>query len=51
VTVVAGKILKKQPKQIPLLKRFRLPLAFAEIRLMRLKTPIPWTRNSWVKRN
>jgi len=41
VAVVAGKILKKQPKQIPLLRRFRLPLAFAEIRLMRLKTPIP----------
>jgi hypothetical protein len=41
VIVVTGKILKKQPKQIPLLKRFRLPLAFAEIRLVRLKTPIP----------
>ncbi len=41
VAVVAGKILKKQPKQTPLLKRFRLPLAFAEIRLLRLKTPIP----------
>ncbi len=41
VIVVAGKILKKQPKEIPLLKRFRLPLAFAEIRLVRLKTPIP----------
>ena len=41
VIVVAGKILKKQPKQISLLKRFRLPLAFAEIRLVRLKTPIP----------
>jgi len=41
VIVVAGKILKKQPKRTPLLKRFRLPLAFAEIRLVRLKTPIP----------
>jgi hypothetical protein len=41
VTVVAAKILKKQPKQTPLLKRFRLPLAFAELRLVRLKTPIP----------
>src|SRR5438309_8059899 len=41
VVVVAGKIFKKQPKQAPLLKRFRLPLAFAEIRLVRLKTPIP----------
>jgi hypothetical protein len=41
VTVVAGKILKKQPKETPWLKRFRLPLVLAEIRLMRLKTPIP----------
>jgi len=41
VVVVAAKILKKQPKQTPLLKRFHLPLAFAEVRLMRLKTPIP----------
>jgi hypothetical protein len=41
VTAVAAKIFKKQPKQTPLLKRFRLPLAFAEIRLVRLKTPIP----------
>ncbi len=41
VAVVAGKILKKQPKQTPWLKRFRLPLAVAEIRLVRLKTPIP----------
>src|SRR5580765_1704860 len=41
VIVVAGKILKKQPTRTPLLKRFRLPLAFAEIRLVRLKTPIP----------
>ena len=41
VAVVAAKILKKQPKQTPWRKRFRLPLAFAEIRLVRLKTPIP----------
>jgi hypothetical protein len=41
VMIVAGKIFKKQPKHTPVLKRFRLPLAFAEIRLMRLKTPIP----------
>jgi hypothetical protein len=41
VIVLAAKIFKKQPKQTPLLKRFRLPLAFAEIRLVRLKTPIP----------
>jgi hypothetical protein len=44
VIVVAGKILKKRPKRTPLLKRFRLPLAFAEIRLVRLKTPIPVDR-------
>jgi hypothetical protein len=41
VAVVAAKIFKKEPKRIPLLKRFRLPLAFAELRLVRLKTPIP----------
>lgn len=41
VTIVAGKIFKKQPKKTPLLQRFHLPLRFAEIRLMRLKTPIP----------
>jgi len=35
------RILKKQPKHTPVLKRFRLPFAFAEIRLIRLKTPIP----------
>jgi hypothetical protein len=38
---VTARILKKQPKLTPFLKRFRLPLAFAEIRLVRLKTPIP----------
>src|SRR5260370_37674994 len=32
---------KKQPKHTPMLKRFRLPFAFAEIRFVRLKTPIP----------
>ncbi len=35
------RILKKQPKHTPVWKRFRLPFAFAEIRLIRLKTPIP----------
>jgi DinB superfamily len=37
----AGRILKKQPKHIPVLKRFRLPFALAEIRFVRMKTPIP----------
>jgi hypothetical protein len=41
VVGAAGRILKKQPKHIPVLKRFRLPFAFAEIRFVRLKTPIP----------
>jgi len=41
VVGAGSRILKKQPKQIPVLKRFRLPFAFAEIRLIRLKTPIP----------
>jgi uncharacterized damage-inducible protein DinB len=35
------RIIQKQPKQIPLLKRFRLPFALAEMRLIRMKTPIP----------
>src|SRR5690242_14101997 len=37
----ADRILKKQPKHIPVLKRFRLPLALVEMRLSRWKTPIP----------
>ncbi len=41
VVVAAGRILRKQPKHTSLLKRFRLPFAFAEIRFVRLKTPIP----------
>jgi hypothetical protein len=41
VVGAAGRILKKQPKHTPVLKRFRLPFAFAEIRFVRLKTPIP----------
>src|SRR5713101_2509211 len=40
VIVVAGKILKKQPKQTPWLKRFRLPHEFAQIRLVQIKTQI-----------
>jgi len=41
VVGAAERILKKQPKHIPVLKRFRLPFAFTEMRLIRLKTPIP----------
>jgi len=41
VVAAADRILKKQPKPTPVLKRFRLPFAFAEMRLIRLKTPIP----------
>jgi DinB family protein len=41
VVAAADRILKKQPKHTPVLKRFRLPFAFAEIRVIRLKTPIP----------
>jgi hypothetical protein len=37
----ADRILQKVAKPIPLLKRFHLPLAAAELRLVRLKTPIP----------
>ena len=41
VVGAAERILKKQPKHIPVLKRFRLPFALAEIRFIRMKTPIP----------
>ena len=43
VVTAASRILRKEPKQIPLLKRFRLPFVFVfvERRLLRLKTPIP----------
>jgi hypothetical protein len=37
----AERIFKRQPKHTPVLKRFRLPFALAEMRLIRLKTPIP----------
>lgn len=41
-TVIAGasRVLQKPPKRIPLLKRFRLPFAVAEMRLVRMKSPI-----------
>lgn len=35
------RILQKEPKHVPLLKRFRLPTIFGEVRFVRLKTPIP----------
>ena len=41
VVAAADRILKKQPKHIPMLRRFRLPFALAEMRLIRMKTPIP----------
>ena len=37
----ADKIVRKVPKPVPLLKRFHLPLAVAEVRVVRLKSPIP----------
>jgi hypothetical protein len=37
----AERIVRKQPKHIPLLKRFHVPCVLAEIRVVRLKTPIP----------
>jgi hypothetical protein len=37
----ADRILQKHPRRIPLLKRFHLPFLLAEIRIVRLKTPIP----------
>jgi hypothetical protein len=37
----ADRILQKVPKRIPLFKRFHLPLMAAELRLMRLKSPLP----------
>ncbi len=41
VTGAAERIFQKQPKHIPLVKRFRLPFVVAEMRLVRMKTPIP----------
>jgi DinB family protein len=37
----AVRIFTKTPRQTPLLKRFRLPFALAEVRVVRMKTPIP----------
>ncbi len=36
-----GKLLQRPPKPRPLSKRFHLPMALVEARLVRLKTPIP----------
>jgi DinB family protein len=41
VIAAANRIFRKEPKHIPMLKRFHLPFAFVERRLLRLKTPIP----------
>ena len=41
VVGAAERILQKQPKHFPLMKRFRLPFVLAELRLVRMKTPIP----------
>jgi hypothetical protein len=41
VIAAADRIFTKKPRATPLLKRFRLPFALAEIRVVRMKTPIP----------
>jgi hypothetical protein len=41
VICAADRIVRKQPKHIPLLKRFHVPCVLAEIRIVRLKTPVP----------
>ncbi len=40
----ARRIFTKKPRQTPLLRRFRLPFVLAEVRLIRMKTPIPIDR-------
>jgi uncharacterized damage-inducible protein DinB len=37
----ADRLAQKKPKPVPLLKRFHLPLALVESRLIRRKSPIP----------
>jgi hypothetical protein len=37
----ADRVMQHAPRKIPLLKRFHLPLALVEARLIRRKTPIP----------
>jgi DinB family protein len=41
----ADRITRKTPKAIPMVKRFHLPLWFAERRILRLKAPIPLDRS------
>src|SRR5258708_555357 len=41
VTGAAERIFQKQPKHFPFVRRFRLPFVVAEMRLVRMKTPIP----------
>jgi hypothetical protein len=35
------RVLRKTPKEVSFFKRFHFPMAIAELRLIRLKTPIP----------
>jgi len=44
VVGAAERIFQKQPKHFPLMKRFRLPFVVVEMRLVRMKTPIPVDR-------
>jgi DinB superfamily len=37
----ADRIIRHAPKPVPILKRWHLPLTFAEVRFVRLKSPIP----------
>lgn len=37
----ANRILLHSPRPVPLLKRFRLPLLFAEYRIRRFRSPVP----------
>jgi uncharacterized damage-inducible protein DinB len=37
----ADRIVQKQPKAVPLLRRFHLPMALVEARLIKRKSPIP----------
>ena len=39
VVGTADRILPKQPKHIPVVKRFRLPFVVVEMRFLRMKTP------------
>jgi len=37
----ADRVSQKPPRRVPLYKRFRLPMRLAEVRLIRLKSPMP----------